>query len=170
MLFYLLRLFSTLFPLSADRVVRTQCLGAAGWVCCLHSNHQEQRLICTVSEQGWGAVCAHMCLSHCLALQGCGAGSWARESPKPQVAPTLRGSGLTGAGHCLPQEPSQALESGNCSLAMITHGIRDQHREDRKWQPVFLKFLRNFDTVWFFDTGIPCQRQGEPHDCSKYLS
>lgn len=61
MFFYLLRLFSTLFPLSAHRVVRTQCLDAAGWVCCLHSNHQEQRLICTVSEQGWGAVCAHVC-------------------------------------------------------------------------------------------------------------
>lgn len=82
MFFYLLRLFSTLFPLSAHRAVRTQCLGAAGWVCCLHSNHQEQRLICTVSEQGWGAVCAHVCLRHCLALQGCGRRELSRCKPQ----------------------------------------------------------------------------------------
>lgn len=170
MFFYLLRLFSTLFPLPAHRVVRTQCLAAAGWVCCLHSNHQEQRLICTVSEQGWGAVCAHVCLRHCLALQRCAG----RELSccKPQTA---RSSHLVWlrAHRCwspVPQGPSQAQESGQCSLAMLIHGIRDQHWEDRKWQPAFLKFLRNFDTVWYFDTGVPPERQGKPRDCSKYLS
>lgn len=147
MFFYLLRLFSTLFPLSAHRVVRTQCLGAAGWVCCLHSNHQEQRLICTVSEQGWGAVCAHVCLRHCWLCRAVAGGSWAGASLKPQAAPTLCGSGPTGAGHWVPQEPAQAQERGKCSLAMLIHGIRNQHPEDKKWQPTFLKFLRNFGTV-----------------------
>lgn len=116
-------------------------------MCCLHSNHQEQRLTRTVSEQGERVcVCGHTCVPQTLpGFAGCG---WEAaepgRAPNPSQLPPWVAEGLGAPAVGPLQSPSQAQESGRRSAATLTHSISDQHHEDGRRQPTFLKFLGNF--------------------------
>lgn len=152
----LLRLRSTISHLSAHRFA--QCLGTAGWVCCLHSNHPEQRLLCTDRRQACVCVLVHTCAhSHWCRACAWWTGLRSRGSPRPQPDATLCGWALEGAVMVL-----EGLFPARGEVLVVVTAL---HRGN-------LQSSRFWETLWqtlCADIVFPCRGQWKQHGSGKYL-
>lgn len=152
----LLRLRSAISHLSAHR--SAQCLGTAGWVCCLHSNHPEQRLVCTVCRQADACVLVHTCAhSHSCTARAWRTGLRSRVSPRPQPDATLCGRALEVA--------VMALEGLSPARGEVLVAVTALHRGN-------LQSSGFGETLWralCADIIFPCRRQWKKHGSGKYL-